>query len=154
MASEKEGLRRLAMGLPLFVFVASPTSALVAQAEADVPAMIALKATPEQTLARTIGLELSKSPPEASSEELEAFIVFVLSQKDYEPGLVEAALDIAAAKPNISDVWKTAIENVKAAYARKRIKRGTAGIDDSGRGFGGSFSSPGANIGGGSSNYS
>lgn len=155
MALEIFRTRRFLAGVSLVALVVTPAFTLLAQTTpVDTTPAVVVKDAPEKALATAIGFELSKHPVDTSAEDFEAFIVFVLTQKDYTPDTVEAALDIVGAAPNVSDPMKAAIDKVKAAYAKRKIRPGTAAISDGGGGFGGSFSSPGANIGGGSTNYS
>lgn len=152
----KMAIRWLVLAVPLAAGIAAPTFALVATA-ADVkpaPTPKPDEPSPGAKLAAAINAELAKQAPDQSAEQLEAVIVFAISQGNYTPTTVDDALSIVAGTPDISDALKQAISNVKTAYAKKKVNTGTAAIGDGGRGFGGTFSSPGANISGGSTNYS
>lgn len=110
-------------------------------------------------LAAAIRSELAKQPPSASPEDLEGIIVFVVSQGVYSDASIDGALNAVSA--GASDNLLKAIDNVRLALLKKKLKRGTAAIGNggfgsgAGTGSGGGFTSPGVSTGGGgSSNYS
>jgi hypothetical protein len=105
-------------------------------------------------IAATLQSDLSKLATTASVEDMEAAMLFVLSQGEYSLETMEAALDIVGAGPNATPTLKEAIANVRLAL-RRRFRRGTAAIPGGGGdGLGGSgFSAPVINIGGGGANY-
>ena len=100
-------------------------------------------------LAAAIKTELAKQPATASAEELEAVIVFVVSQGAYTDDAISAALNEvgAGATGNLA----TAVANARVALLKKK-RRGTGAI--TGGGGSSAFSSPGGGGGGGgNSNY-
>jgi hypothetical protein len=105
------------------------------------------------TIANTIKRELAALPTTATEADMEATIVFALSQGDYSFDVMDAALNMIT-DPNSTTELKQAVANVRIAMLNKK-KFGTAAINGGGGNGGGfsSFSSPIVGIGGGSSNY-
>ena len=99
-------------------------------------------------LATAIKSELAKQPTTASAEDLEAVIVYVVSQGTYTDSAISEALDEvgAGATGNLA----AAVVNARNALLKKK-RRGTGAV--SGGGGSSAFSSPGSAGGGGSTNY-
>lgn len=106
------------------------------------------------TIANAIKRELAALPATATEADMEATIVFALSQGTYSSDVMGAALNMIAG-PDASTELKQAIANVRIAMLNKK-KFGTAALNGGGGGNGSGFSgfsSPIVGIGGGSSNY-
>lgn len=99
-------------------------------------------------LATAIKSELAKQPATASAEDLEAVIVYVVSQGAYTDSAISAALDEVGAGATGNLV--TAVANARNALLKKK-RRGTGAV--SGGGGSSAFSSPGSAGGGGTTNY-
>jgi len=147
------------LAVPVLAVLAVTSSAYAIGAaqeshEVDVGAVAIADAEQAGKIAAAMQLDLSKLAPAASVEDMEAAMLFVLSQGEYSLETMEAALDIVAAGPNVTPTLHKAIENVRIAL-RRRFRRGTAAIPGGGGdGLGGSgFSAPVINIGGGGANY-
>lgn len=107
-------------------------------------------------LAGTINQELSKLKPGSSPEDIEAFIVFAVSQSDAPLATVLAALNQVATQPEQTPEIKKALTIVRLALLNRKLNRGTAALlNGGGAGNGNSsfFTGPGGGGGGGGANY-
>ena len=103
-------------------------------------------------LTAAIRAEIGDRATTATTEDLEGYIMFVVSQREYSASVINSALDTleTGADGNL----KQAVSNVRLALLRKKVNRGTAAIANSGGVFGtNGFSTPSLNLGSGSSNY-
>ncbi|CAN5197913.1 hypothetical protein BH10PSE13_BH10PSE13_04510 [soil metagenome] len=155
----------MAIAAAAVLIARAPSMTFAAQAQESAPTLTSTApADPAQVLADTILTEIGDRAATAAPTDLEGTIVFVLSQGDYAPAVIDAALNfVAQASPGAA--MATALVNVRFAMQNQRTLRGTAGIPGSGglRGAGGSsevgsssFSAPvtSGGGGGGASNYS
>lgn len=112
---------------------------------------------PAVLLTSAIRSEIKGREVTGAPADLEALIVFVISQGDNSDAVISNALDMLSV--NASDNLRIAIGNVRLALLRGN-KRGTAAIvnlfggSGSAGSGGGEFTAPGISTGGGSSNYS
>ena len=105
-------------------------------------------------LAGEISAELAGLPAGATSEDLEAFIVFRLDQGNYSPEVIDQTLTLLGAS-DASTSLGPVIDNVRLALL-KRKKRGTAALINTGGGAGFSGFTSSVSLGGGGaggSNY-
>lgn len=102
-------------------------------------------------IATKIRAELAGLKSDASSEDMEAAIVFALGQADDSLDDMNAALDVINA--GASPALQTAVKNVRLALAKKKLKPGTGATGSNGNNNGSGFTSPVVNVGGGTSNY-
>jgi hypothetical protein len=107
-------------------------------------------------LATGLRAELAGLGADATAEDMEASLVFVIGQGDYPEPVIEGALNLIDT-PDATPQLKQAIANVRAALLRRKLRRGTAALLLGGGGGTGSasFSGPiiGVGGGGGGSNY-
>ncbi|WP_336966218.1 hypothetical protein [Sphingobium aquiterrae] len=104
-------------------------------------------------LVSTLRSELSRFTPESTVEDVEASIIFVLNQQEYDDAVVNAAFDQVVATPGTPDNVKQAIENIRRRLGR--LARGTGALGGGDGSFSGvGFSGPVIGVGGGGSNYS
>ncbi|MDF0543239.1 hypothetical protein PX699_12855 [Sphingobium sp. H39-3-25] len=144
---KKGSLRNAAIALAVTVMV--PGAFLTAQDSSGTPAA-ADNAAQIAALTSTLRSELSRFTADAPVEDIEASIVFILSQNAYDDPIVDAAFDQIVASPNVFANVKQAIENVR----RKRRTRGTGALGGGDGSFSGiGFSGPVIGGGGGGSNY-
>jgi len=146
---------RSAAGISVALLAVIAVSAQPSMAVVETPGTQTPGTDPADTLASAINIEVSKLPATASVEDIEAAIVFALSQGDYSAESIGGALDRVAAA-DVSDNEKQAIANVRLALFKKKLNRGTGAIGNGGGDtFGTSgFSAPIVSIGGGTSTYS
>ena len=104
------------------------------------------------TLATRIMEETGKLAPTSSVTDYEASIMFSVSQSNSPDELVISALEMVAARPDLSPTMKAAVENILRSLRQKKLSRGTGAIGDGG--ISSSFSAPAIGLGGGSANYS
>lgn len=103
-------------------------------------------------LAAAVCAEVSRLPKGASTDDLEAAMVFAVSQAASKPALIVAALDRLAGADLGQQNFPAALKRVRDAYANQRIRRGTSAVNN-GAAFSGGFTTPSLAGGGGSSNY-
>lgn len=100
-----------------------------------------------------IRAEVGALPATASVEDLEASVIFVLSQKNARANIVNVALDSIETDKTSSPALKQAVANIRLAMLKKKLKIGTGALPG-----GGGFGSDGTfypSVGsGGSANYS
>lgn len=154
--------RRLAPGSAVAVTLAllMPITAFAVGGAQTTPASVTEQdANPAVLLAGAVMKNFPPAAANATAAEYEAFIVFALSQADYAPDVIDAALTRVSGASRGNDTIALAIENVRKALAKKVLARGTAALTRSTGGVGnggfggGTFSAPVVSIGGGSSNY-
>ncbi|MDZ7281833.1 hypothetical protein KV697_17675 [Sphingomonas sanguinis] len=103
-------------------------------------------------LAAAVCAEVTRLPKGASTDDLEAAMVFAVSQAASKPALIVAALDRLAGADLGQQNFPAALKRVRDAYANQRVRRGTAAVNN-GVAFSGGFTTPSLAGGGGSSNY-
>jgi|SRR5579859_48694 len=102
-------------------------------------------------LAGQIGAEVRRQPTAASTDDLEAAIVFAISQSGASTEAALSAVNSLSACTYDRQNFKAALDRVRSTLSRRGFKRGTSALAG---GAGGSFSEFSLNIGGGTSNYS
>jgi hypothetical protein len=115
---------------------------------------VAADGRPVAILTAAFMAEIGTLPATASSEDLEAGLVFVVSQSEQPLPILLDALDRLEMSPGASPALKEAVRNVREALLCRRLRRGTASIGGAGLS---AFSAPvggGGGGGGGGSNYS
>jgi hypothetical protein len=126
------------------------------QAAVATPAVVDAGApSPGAALAAAIRHELQPLPCTASPEDVEAAIVFALSQAAAKPDTVREALrEVELARGCYAGQGK-AIGRVRTALLSYGVRQGTAALGgDNFLGTGSLFSTPNLIVGGGSVNYS
>lgn len=104
-------------------------------------------------MGRRICAEVTRLQKEASANDLEAAIVFAISQSDVRTPAVATALAQVGGCDYGRRNFATALARVRVALLGRKFARGTAALAG-GSAFGQSaFSAPQVNVGGGSSNY-
>jgi hypothetical protein len=102
------------------------------------------------TLAGRIGMEVTKQPAGASTDDLEAAIVFAISQAGVPNDTALAAIgtlfDCSYGQRN----FQAALQRVNATLAQRRFTRGTSALAGA---AGSAFTDFSLNVGGGTSNY-
>jgi hypothetical protein len=96
---------------------------------------VAVANDPAAVLATAIRQELGQQPADASTEDLEGSIVYVLSQSDYSGLVISAALNSLRTQAQGEPQLRSAITNVQLALLRRR-SRGTAAINGGGSSVG------------------
>jgi uncharacterized membrane protein YgcG len=144
-----------ALGAPALVAFAQAGAAPVAPTPepAQSPEEIARQGA---AVATQMNAAIAGRPVTTSAADYEGILVFAASQSNATDDVILDALNRLTPGDNAN--LREAIENVRKAILAKRLRRGTAAINNgygagSGSGFGGSFTSPNINTGGGSSNY-
>lgn len=102
-------------------------------------------------LSRAIVEEVRRLPCVASTEDMEAAIVFRLSQTKLSNESAVDALDRVRAHPDLCGNTLAAIDNVKKTLKRGGLRQGTAAIG--GGNADAYFTAPSVGAGGGASNY-
>ena len=98
--------------------------------------------------------ELSALPDTASSEDIEASLVFVLSQSNVNDQIALEALDRLGGAATGRLQLMRAIANVRESLLNRRFRRGTAALSNGGFAVASGFSTPVTVMGGGlTSNY-
>ena len=138
--------------------LAAPAALALAQGGAGaMPAVVAPGVDgPVQVLAAAIRKELEPLPCTATPEDVEAAIVFALSQSDPAgPELIRNALREVELMRTCYAGQSKAIGRVRTALLSYGVRQGTAALGgDSYLGTGSLFSTPNLTVGGGSVNYS
>lgn len=104
------------------------------------------------SIAASVCNEAARLPKGASTDDLEAAMAFAVSQSDAKPEQIAAALDRLAGDNYGQQNFAAALKRVRAAYASKRVKRGTSALSGA-VAFSSGFTAPSFAGGGGSSNY-
>ena len=112
-------------------------------------------ATQTDFVVRAVLAEVRALPCTASSEDLEAAIVYRLSQDGATRAIAPGAIDRLGRAKLCHTNYAAALAQVRLALLGRRLQRGTAALSGGGGRLGESpFSAPVVNIGGGTSNYS
>ena len=107
-----------------------------------------------EALVNRICTEVGKLPKEASTDDMEAAIVFAVSQSDASAAVMTAAFGAVGGCDYGRRNFAAALGRVRLALLDHKLKRGTAAISLGSASGQSAFSSPFVNVGGGSSNYS
>lgn len=149
---QQSAVRKAGFALAFTLLV--PGAFLAAQDSAGTPGASASidNAALISALTSTLRSELSRFTPETAVEDVEAAVIFVLNQQEYDDVVVNAAFDQIVAAPGTPDNVKQAIENVRRRLGR--LARGTGALGGGDGSFGAvGFSGPVIGVGGGGSNY-
>jgi hypothetical protein len=152
----------IAIGIAAAVALGAPVIAL-GSTSPGVPALTDANdpAKAIEALANRIWGEVGALPQTASTEDLEASVMFVLSQEDASGEVINSALSSVSASDQATPNLKQAIANIRLALLKKkklRVGTGAIGTGSGSVGSGGSgirfYSTPIVSVGGGSANYS
>lgn len=144
------GRRALTLGALIVLPVSAiPTPVAARSAATTLPAVADAKQATQ--ICVSIKAALAKLPSQAAVEDIEAAIVFVLSQASYAPATMAAGLSCAS--EGADGNARTAFANVRASYGRSGTGATRPSFGSSNGGGGVFFSPPVVGVGGGTTNY-
>ena len=148
------GRRRIAKNAALAGGMLCAVLAAPVAARGPVQAQVAEAVAPEvDIVVKAVLLDVRRLPCTASAEDIEAAIVYRLSQTGVKRPIIARALDRLERARVCQTHYAAGLGQVRLALLNRRLNRGTAALGGGYGRFDTAFSTPVVNVGGGSSNY-